>query len=438
MRGKFEYSKKVWLIIEQLIEINQADLTVASSLYKSSTTQKVKWESKIQLLNEELNKIPLTDSTKEMRNTIIGAVNQTANLLARLDNAIAGDSALAKNIQAMIVRLDGVQKPLAKTLQDETDEIENRTRRLEFMKGPFAPYRIYSFLVKTTPRILIILGTLFLLWAGSRWLIGRITSRLTLAHYKSPDERRERMETLKRVIQSGITVLILVIGAMALLSQFGIDVSVLLGGAAVFSLALAFGAQSLIKDYFAGFMILTENQYSVGNYVRINQASGWVEDISLRMTTLRDMEGVAHFIPHGQISYISNLTYSWAQIVLDIRVAYKENVDHVIEIIMEVIQGVRKDPEYGPYIWGEPQVLGVDAIEDYCVLIKSIIKTMPVKQWDVKRELLRRIKNRFDETGIDIPFPQRLVYARTPESMLAGDSEVKEALRDYLKSPTVL
>ena len=437
LRGKFEYSKKIWLLIEQLIELNHADLTVAQGLLTASNSQRDKWNKKILSLTNDLNMLKL-DTLTQLHTVVVRSIRETTRLRARIVNTISGDSALVSNIGAMIVRLNGVQKPLSQTLADVTDEIQKKSRWLEFIKGPFGPYRAYAFLVKTVPRILILLVLLFLVWAGSRWAIVRIISSLKLAQYKSAEERRERMETLKRVIQSAITVLVLVIGTMALLTQLGIDVSVLLGGAAVFSLAIAFGAQSLIKDYFSGFMILTENQYSVGNFVRINQVSGWVEDISLRMTTLRDMQGVAHFIPHGQISFISNLTFSWSQVMLDIKVAYKEKVDEVIQIIKDVIQELQNDPEFGNYIWGQPEVLGVEDIEDYCVLIRSLIKTMPVKQWAVKRELLRRIKNRFDENGIDIPFPQRIIYGRIVEGMNAEKFAKEEGLKDYLKSPTVL
>jgi small conductance mechanosensitive channel len=202
----------------------------------------------------------------------------------------------------------------------------------------------------------------------------------------------------------------LIIGALALLPEFGVNITVLLGGAAVFSLAIAFGAQNLVKDYFSGFMILVENQYSVGNVVQINSTQGLVEDMTLRITTLRDLEGVAHFIPHSQIQTVSNLTHGWSRVMLDVGVAYKEDVDHVMQVLLELAREMRKDPEFGPLIVDEPEMLGVDAFADSAVVIKLIVRTRPLKQWAVKRELLRRIKNRFDELGIEIPFPHRTLY----------------------------
>jgi small-conductance mechanosensitive channel len=196
------------------------------------------------------------------------------------------------------------------------------------------------------------------------------------------------------------------------LPEFGVDVTVLVGGAAVFSLAIAFGAQSLVKDYFSGFVILMEDQYRVGNVVEINNKSGLVEDISLRMTTLRDLEGIAHFIPHSQITTVSNLTHGWSRVVLDVSVAYKEDVNRVMEVLLELAREMRKEPQFGPLILDEPEMLGVDAFADSAVVIKFMVRTRPLKQWIVKRELLRRIKIRFDELGIEIPFPHRTLYHR--------------------------
>jgi len=202
----------------------------------------------------------------------------------------------------------------------------------------------------------------------------------------------------------------IIAGILIFLSELGIDISVLLGGAAVFSLAIAFGAQSLVKDYFTGFIILSENQYRIGNVVKINDVSGLVEDMSMRMTILRDLEGTAHFLPHGEIKAVSNFTHSWSRAMLDINVAYKENVDRVMEVIMEVANELWMDPDFKDRIMREPELLGVDSLSDSAVTIKLLIQTQPMSQWAVKREYLRRIKNRFDELDIEIPFPHRKIY----------------------------
>ena len=172
----------------------------------------------------------------------------------------------------------------------------------------------------------------------------------------------------------------------------------------MFSLAVAFGAQSLIKDYFSGFMILSENQYRVGNVVRINNNTGVVEDITLRMTILRDLEGIAHFIPHSEIKVVSNMTHKWLRVELDIKVSYWENVDKVMEVVMNIATQLTRDKIFGKLTIDEPEMLGVDAFADSGVAIKILVKTLPLKQWPVRRELLRRIKNRFDELNIELQF----------------------------------
>jgi small conductance mechanosensitive channel len=265
-----------------------------------------------------------------------------------------------------------------------------------------------------------VLAVLALVWLAGRRLARRLVDGMvSRSRYGSPEERLERVDTLHHALKSGITLAVVIVGVLALLPEFGVDVTVLLGGAAVFSLAIAFGAQSLVKDYFAGFMILVENQYRLGNAVRINGTSGFVEDMTLRVTTLRDLEGVAHFIPHSQIQAVSNLTLGWSRVVLDVGVAYKEDVDRVMQVLLELAREMRRDPEFGPLIVDEPEMLGVDALAESAVVIKLIVRTRPLKQWAVKRELLRRIKNRFDELGIELPFPHRTVYHRVADGPIA-------------------
>ena len=189
-----------------------------------------------------------------------------------------------------------------------------------------------------------------------------------------------------------------------------------MGGAAVFGLAIAFGAQNLIKDYFYGFMILLEQQYTINDVIKIGDIAGQVERITLRMTVLRDLEGRVHFIPHGQINSTTNMTHGWSRALFDIGVAYKEDADRVIDVIEELGCQMRRDPKFGPLILEDLTMLGVDGFGDSAVVIKFFIKTWPLKQWDVKREMLRRIKRRFDELDIEIPFPHRTVYHRHEES----------------------
>jgi moderate conductance mechanosensitive channel len=148
---------------------------------------------------------------------------------------------------------------------------------------------------------------------------------------------------------------------------------------------------------------LIENQYSVGNVVRIGAVSGSVEDISLRITVLRDEEGIVHFIPHSQVTVVSNLTYGWSRAVFNIRVAYDQDIEKTIDVLLELARELKNDPLFGPQVLGEPEMLGIDSMDESGVVVKFLVKTRPLKQWSVKRELLRRIKRRFDKLGISRP-----------------------------------
>ncbi len=299
-------------------------------------------------------------------------------------------------------------------------EIASLRMRTAFLRSPLAPHRIQRWLFISGPYALSIIVLGVLAWLVSRPIISRV-ARTVAKHRRTGtlEERQERAETLRRMIQGMINLALLTFGALALLDQFGVDVTVLLGGAAVLGMAIAFGAQNLIKDYFGGLLILTENQYRVGNVIRVGSIAGLVEDVSLRMTVLRDLEGVAHFIPHGQITTVSNLSHGWSRAVLDIGVAYKEDVDRVLEVLREVTDHLFEDLKYGELLLDRAEILGVDKFGDSAVVVKLMVKTRPLKQWEVKRELLRRIKNRFDELGIEIPFPHRTVYHRGEAENLA-------------------
>jgi small conductance mechanosensitive channel len=173
---------------------------------------------------------------------------------------------------------------------------------------------------------------------------------------------------------------------------------------------VAFGAQSLVKDYFAGFLVLLEQQYIIGDVVKVSGSNfsgltGQVEQISLRVTTLRDIDGAAHFISHGQISVVTNLTHGWSQAVIDLQVANSEPLERVQKEFCSLASALREDAKYGPMILNDAEMLGVDSLGDAAYTVKFVLKTLPIKRWEVKRELLRRIKQRFDELKIKVIVP---------------------------------
>ena len=226
------------------------------------------------------------------------------------------------------------------------------------------------------------------------------------------EERENRAKTLLGIFHNLANILIFGGGVVAALDEVGIPVAPLIGGAAVVGLAVAFGAQSLIKDYFTGFLVLLEQQYLINDVVKIGQISGQVERITLRTTMLRDSEGHVHFIPHGQIATVTNTTHGWSRAVFEIRVAYCEKVDRAMEVLLQLGRELRASEAYSGLILDDPVMLGVEALADAGVILKFHIKTRPLQSGPVKRELLRRIKNKFDELGIQFSNPQIVIYRR--------------------------
>lgn len=228
-------------------------------------------------------------------------------------------------------------------------------------------------------------------------------------------EREQRARTLVTVFNASLTTVVTVVAGIYLLKQFRIDVTPIIASAGVAGLALAFGAQSLIRDFFAGFFMLLENQYKIGDVIKIGETGGVVEGITLRLTVLRDLHGVVHFIPNGTVQKVSNMTQGWSRAVLEIGIAYKEDVDRVMDVLREVGRDLHQDTSFGPRLIEAPEVPGVEAFADSSITVRMLLKTRPGEQWNIAREARRRIKSAFDAAGIEIPFPQRVVYHMYPQ-----------------------
>jgi len=256
------------------------------------------------------------------------------------------------------------------------------------------------------------------------WLAFRILKILTAQiqrRFEDEDpttvtEFEQRAKTLIHLLNSVGAATIGVAALLTVLNLF-IPIAPLLAGVGVAGLAISFGAQSLVRDVINGFFILLENQFAVGDIIEINGKSGVVESITLRVVSVRDVEGTVHIIPNGSINMVSNKTKSWARAVLDIGVAYKESVDEVIRVVNDVGAGLWADADWQPKLAAAPEVWGVEDLAESSVNVRLIVNTRPGKQWQVKRELRRRIKNRFDEEGIEIPFPQRTLHIRGGEDV---------------------
>lgn len=261
-------------------------------------------------------------------------------------------------------------------------------------------------------RTLQVAGVLALAWVlyrALRMLTQRIERVVEDDDATTLSEREQRGKTLAQLLNS-VGVVAITVGAGLTILNFFIAIAPLLAGVGVAGLAISFGAQGLVKDVISGFFILLENQFGVGDIVEINGVGGVVERMTMRVVMLRDVQGVLHVIPNGGINMVSNKTRGWSRAVLDIGVAYKEDVDRVIRVMRDLARELWTDAEWRRWLIEEPAVWGVETLADSAVNIRIIANVQPGKQWDVGRELRRRIKNRFDKEGIEIPFPQRKLH----------------------------
>ena len=249
------------------------------------------------------------------------------------------------------------------------------------------------------------------------WMVLRISRKLirTFTAYMdaraaTPEDVR-RIDTLARVFRYVATVVISLVAGMLALSELGISIAPILGAAGVVGIAVGFGAQSLIKDFFNGLFILVENQIRQGDVVEICGKTGVVEEVTLRYIQLRDFEGSVHFVPNSLITTVTNKSRGFAYAMIDVSIAYRESVDEVFEVMREVGAQLRASEAFAAKIVEDIDIAGVDNWADSAVILRCRFKVIPLEQWNVRREFLRRLKEAFDARGIEIPYPHLTIYA---------------------------
>jgi small conductance mechanosensitive channel len=272
------------------------------------------------------------------------------------------------------------------------------------------PAALGTWLLGSGVRILIVALLTYLLVRMIAGAAARLEAAIGSEGGVDALERSKRARTLGRLVHNALTALVTAVAGLMILRELGIDIMPILTGAGIVGLAVGFGAQTLVKDLISGFFLILEDQVRVGDVAAINGTGGLVEEINLRTIVLRDQEGTVHVFPNGSIDTLSNLTKDFAYYVVDVGVAYKEDTDAVVEVLKSVGADLAADSVYGPSVLEPLEVLGVDAFDESQVTIKIRIKTIPLKQWEVGRELRRRIKKAFDARGIEIPFPHMSIY----------------------------
>jgi len=268
---------------------------------------------------------------------------------------------------------------------------------------------ITVYLLGTGLKIGLVLLLSWLAYRGLALLLRRVERSAAASDPSTVSLHEQRMATLLSLMRSVGVGIIVVIALFMVLTSLGLEIGPLLAGAGVVGLAISFGAQSLVRDLISGLFILIENQFGVGDVIRVGDASGRVEKMTLRIVVMRDLHGVVHVVPNGEITRVSNLTRAYSRAVLEIRVSYREDVDRVMDVLRDVGRALWNDPEWRPLISEEPVVPGIESFGDSAIHVRMMATTLPLKQWDVARELRRRIKRRFDEEGIEIPVAYRML-----------------------------
>ena len=250
---------------------------------------------------------------------------------------------------------------------------------------------------------------------ASRWLrvLSARLERLIAGVVPTEDEA-QRASTLTRVTRSTALVTIVITAGLMIMRELGLDIAPLIAGASVVGVAVGLGAQTLIRDVIGGFFILLEDQFAVGDSIQVGNIAGGVEKMTLRATFLRDLEGTLHVVPNGEMRIVSNRTKGWSRAVVNLGVAYEEDIGRVMAALGKIGHDFYQDEEFAPLLLEEPTVSGVEALGDWAVTVRIMVKTEPGKQWNVARELRRRVKESFEREGIEMPYPRQEVLMRSP------------------------
>ena len=270
---------------------------------------------------------------------------------------------------------------------------------------------IYPWILNSGIKILVIAMLAVLVNAFSHIIIEKVIRKIIVADRNSSKESEiKREDTIIRIVHGSLSITVWIIAALMILQEIGIQVGPILAAAGVAGLALGFGGQYLIRDIISGLFIILENQYRVKDVVCFDGTCGLVEDITLRMTTLRDLDGIVRHVPHGEIKKVSNLSKNYARVNLNVPVAYDSDIQKVMRVINQVGQELAEDADWKEHIISAPKFLRVDSFGDSAIMIKILGDTQPIKQWDVTGELRKRLLEAFQKENITIPLPQIVVH----------------------------
>lgn len=283
----------------------------------------------------------------------------------------------------------------------------------------------------------VVVVVLVVLALAVRWVLHRIVDRLVrhaadgvlperfVSERLGTNERRvQRAKTMGDLLKSLITGAVVAVFGTMILGEIGINIAPIIAGAGIIGIALGFGAQSLVKDFLSGVFMIFEDQYGVGDVVDLGEASGTIEAVSLRVTRLRDVSGTVWYVPNGSILRVGNMSQNWSRAVVDVQVGYGEDLARVQRVLRDVAHDLWQDDDFKDIVTEEPEVTGVESMLPEAITVRVLVKTRPMQQWAVARQLRQRVKARFDAEGIRMPYTQRLVFpGPTPVPSPSADDE---------------
>ncbi len=237
------------------------------------------------------------------------------------------------------------------------------------------------------------------------------------------DARRHQLTTIIQILHWVLVVALVLSALLMLLSTFGIDITPILASAGVAALAVSLGAQTLIKDFIGGMLIILENQYAVGDFVAVSGVEGRVENITLRTTQVRALNGDLHVVPNGEARVLTNKTRGWSRVMLDVGVAYEEEMNHALSVLTAASEAFAQDPDFAPDILEPPEVLGPVSLGESAVIIRIAVKTAPGEQWKVGRALRKAVLAACERESVELPYPRQEVWVRASGQESASESK---------------
>ncbi len=356
-------------------------------------------------LGVELNKVQSENADPVELNTLKNAISKANQRFIQARSEVTEINERLNDHRAELSSLQAEHIIALHEEQKKREEALASGQHVADLKNPFTLRNILQWLLDHGPRLLLITVGMFVLNRAATLLASRSVRLVTTGSMRgSKAERENRAKTLVGVFQNAATVGLFITGSLMILEELGANITVLMGGVAVIGLAVAFGAQNLIKDYFYGFVMLLENQYMLNDTVRIGGVTGQVERITLRMTVLRDGSGIVHFIPNGTINSVSNETHGWSRAVCEIGVSHQEDLEHVIQLLKSVSEELMRDEVVGPLLLEKPSEPAIENLGGPSISLKVSVKTVANKHGSVKQEWLRRIKQTLTQHRIAPPY----------------------------------